>query len=167
MPKPAPQEPILYAKTGGPPVDWRFLEIFCDGVQVDRVLEANVNERWAKRIKVDAAGNILLEGEGDQRAVVEETICGTIEIKYNFEGRVAKSSQIRSVKYDITARVLSVVFRGTAQRYDYEDFPPEKWAELQAADSIGSYIYHNVTGPRGTQTPPYKFTKTAIPLETE
>lgn len=78
----------------------------------------------------------------------------------SFEERVEKSTQVQSITYDPATKVLSVIFKRTPAIYDYQDFPPEKWAELQQAPSIGSWLYHNVT--KG-DPPPYRFNKTAIP----
>lgn len=79
-----------------------------------------------------------------------------------FEEKIAKSSQVNSVTYDAHAKVMSVIFKNTPGfRYDYADFGPAKWAELQAAESIGSYLYRNVTRPIDGQLP-YQFTKVTL-----
>lgn len=80
--------------------------------------------------------------------------------------KIAASSQVAALAYDPTRRELTVEFKkgqGGAPpqfRYVYSDFPPDKWEELQAADSLGSYLYRNVTGGKGRAGDlPYHFTK--------
>lgn len=82
----------------------------------------------------------------------------------SFEDKIAKSSQVNSVTYDPDKKIMSVIFKRTEGfRYDYLDFPAAKWAELQAADSIGSYLYRNVTRPmQGENAPPYQFVKVTL-----
>jgi hypothetical protein len=81
-----------------------------------------------------------------------------------FADKVAASSQVRHVSYDADNRQLHVVFRRTAALYVYSDFPPEKWDELQASDSIGSYLYKHVTRSIAGETP-YQFEKRELPEE--
>lgn len=70
-------EPILYAKTGGPPDDWMTLFVFCDGELVAMCVEADVRGGWAKRFARGADGK-LLPPVGDE--LVVETVRGKIEI---------------------------------------------------------------------------------------
>ena len=79
-----------------------------------------------------------------------------------FAEKIAKSSQVDSVTYDPDKQILSVIFKRTPAIYDYQQFPPAKWAELQAAESIGSYLYRNVTRPNAEGRVPYTFIKTSI-----
>ncbi len=53
------------------------------------------------------------------------------------------SSNINQVKYDTNTRVLSIEYFNNAI-YDYENVPPEVYAELLASDSIGSYVARNI-----------------------
>lgn len=62
-----------------------------------------------------------------------------------FPQKIAKSTQVLDVQYKPETQELLVVFKGTRFVYAYQDFPADKWAELQAADSIGSWLYKNVT----------------------
>lgn len=81
-----------------------------------------------------------------------------------FEEKIAGSSQVKTCSYEPEARKLHAVFKSTpAFEYVYNDFPPEKWIELQAAPSIGSYLIKNVTRrPAGGGDLPYQFEKLAI-----
>jgi hypothetical protein len=79
-----------------------------------------------------------------------------------FADKVAASSQVRHVSYDAEQRQLHVVFRRTPALYVYSDFPAEKWDELQASDSIGSYLYKRVTRPIDGELP-YLFEKRELP----
>lgn len=79
-----------------------------------------------------------------------------------FADKVAASSQVRHVSYDADNRQLHVVFRRTAALYVYSEFPAEKWDDLQAADSIGSYLYKRVTRPIAGELP-YQFEKRELP----
>lgn len=82
-----------------------------------------------------------------------------------FSERVAKSSQVAYCNYYSKTQELVVIFRSSQQwRYTYSDFPPDKWEELHAAPSVGSYLYRNVTRPLpGASAPPYVFRKEAVP----
>jgi len=79
-----------------------------------------------------------------------------------FEQRVEKSSRVCFVDYDPGAAELSVVFRTNPVRYVYLDYPPRMWEELRQAQSIGSFLFHNVTRPKDGVLP-YKFEKRALP----
>lgn len=74
------------------------------------------------------------------------------------EEKIAKSSQVAALLYDDRTQELTVEFKNSDYRYVYKDFPADKYAELIAADSLGSYLYRNVTGRKG-QAVPYSFTK--------
>ncbi len=54
-----------------------------------------------------------------------------------------RSSNLRSVGYDDGSRMLEVEFRGGGV-YQYFRVPPEVFAELMAADSLGRYLNENV-----------------------
>lgn len=58
------------------------------------------------------------------------------------------SSQISAVGYDAETQVLEVEFKNAGGKpnsvYQYANFPPEKWAEFQKAESVGSYFYRNI-----------------------
>ena len=79
-----------------------------------------------------------------------------------FAEKVAASSQVRHVSYDADNRQLHVVFKRTPALYIYDEFLPEAWAKLQAADSVGSFLLKNVTRPING-VPPYVFTKAPLP----
>lgn len=79
-----------------------------------------------------------------------------------FADKVAASPQVRHVSYDAEHRQLHIVFRSTPALYVYSGFSPEKWAELQAAESIGSYLYKRVTRPIDGELP-YQFEKRELP----
>lgn len=61
-----------------------------------------------------------------------------------FADKIAKSSQVLNISYDPKKLELAVVFQGGPAVYAYQDVPPELWEELQAADSIGSFLHHKV-----------------------
>lgn len=74
------------------------------------------------------------------------------------EEKIAKSSQVAALGYDAEKQTLQVEFRNSGFVYIYDAFPPDKYAELIAADSLGSYLYRNVTGGKG-RSAPFGFTK--------
>ena len=55
------------------------------------------------------------------------------------------SSNISEVGYDETSRVLEVLF-SNGSVYQYFDVPPQIYAELMQAGSIGQYLTANVKG---------------------
>lgn len=83
-----------------------------------------------------------------------------------FQQRVDASKYVQALSYSAERRVLDVVFRSNpGWIYAYEEFPPGKWEELQAAESVGSYISRVVVGPVGKNRPPlppFKYTKRAV-----
>lgn len=54
-----------------------------------------------------------------------------------------KSSNIEAIGYDAPSAVLRVKFLRSAA-YDYADVSPVSWAQLQTADSVGSYIARHI-----------------------
>lgn len=50
-----------------------------------------------------------------------------------------ESSNIAAIGYDPESRTLQVDFK-TGKRYQYQNVPPEIFAEFQAADSVGKYF---------------------------
>lgn len=57
------------------------------------------------------------------------------------------SSQIAAIGYDPDSQTLAVQFIETGAEgrlYHYLNFPPEKFAELEAAESKGSYFYKRI-----------------------
>jgi hypothetical protein len=50
------------------------------------------------------------------------------------------STVIEKSAYDPATRTMSVWFRASGRRYDYEDVPPETYAAYRAAFSKGSYF---------------------------
>lgn len=83
-----------------------------------------------------------------------------------FSRRVSKSTYVKSVYYHDDKRDLDVIFQANPGfLYSYHDFPSDMWAELQAAESVGSYISRVVVGPTGKNrppVPPFKYTKRAV-----
>lgn len=79
-----------------------------------------------------------------------------------FADKVAASSQVRHVTYDADNRQLHVVFKRTPALYVYSDFSPEKWVELQEAESVGSYLFKSVTRPIDGELP-HQFEKRELP----
>ncbi|HID53085.1 MAG TPA: KTSC domain-containing protein [Anaerolineae bacterium] len=53
------------------------------------------------------------------------------------------SSSLASVGYDSESQVLEIEFN-TGRVYQYFDVPQSEYDGLMAADSHGSYFYHNV-----------------------
>lgn len=88
------------------------------------------------------------------------------DTRSEFDRKVDKSTYVSKVSYIADKRVLEIIFRSNpGSLYSYEEFPPEKWAELQAAESVGSYISRVVVGPTGKNrppVPPFKYTKRAV-----
>lgn len=68
------------------------------------------------------------------------------------------SSNVAAVGYDGVTRTLAVQFKGGAKVYHYKDVPPETYAELSKAESVGKFIGQNVVG---------KFEHTAIVVAKE
>lgn len=65
--------------------------------------------------------------------------------------RIVDSTSIRAVRYSEERRALAVRFRsGTA--YEYEGVPPEEYARLLAAGSLGAYLNTRIK-------PRYRFTR--------
>ena len=58
------ERPILYAKSGGPPVNWRKLRIMrvSTGKEVRDVVEANAFEGWVVQALRDDEGNLKRRG---------------------------------------------------------------------------------------------------------
>lgn len=54
-----------------------------------------------------------------------------------------RSSTLRAVAYDEASRTLFVQFRSSAT-YEYRDVPPETYAALLAARSVGSFFTKRV-----------------------
>jgi hypothetical protein len=54
-----------------------------------------------------------------------------------------KSSNIKSVGYDRTARALEIEFH-SGQVHQYADVPPTKHAEMLKAKSIGQYFHQSI-----------------------
>lgn len=50
-----------------------------------------------------------------------------------------ESSNIAAIGYDAESRTLQVDFK-TGKRYQYQNVPPETFAEFKAADSVGKYL---------------------------
>lgn len=50
------------------------------------------------------------------------------------------STVIEKSAYDPETRTMSVWFRASGRRYDYDDVPPETYAAYRAAFSKGSYF---------------------------
>lgn len=53
------------------------------------------------------------------------------------------SSMLASAGYDPTSQTLEVEFN-TGRVYQYFDLPQSEYDGLMAADSLGSYFYHNI-----------------------
>lgn len=73
------------------------------------------------------------------------------------------SSQIDSIGFDATTKTLEIAFHGRKDAqgvrtapsvYQYKEFPADKWAEFQAAESKGKYFGANIKGR-------YAYTKTS------
>lgn len=54
-----------------------------------------------------------------------------------------ESSNIAAIGYDADSKTLQVDFK-TGKRYQYQNVPPETFAEFQAADSVGKYFAANI-----------------------
>ncbi len=54
-----------------------------------------------------------------------------------------ESSNLASVGYDPTSKVLEIEFK-TARIYEYYDVPQDEYDGLMVASSHGSYFYHNI-----------------------
>ncbi len=50
-----------------------------------------------------------------------------------------ESSNIAAIGYDADSKTLQVDFK-TGKRYQYQNVPPETFAEFKAADSVGKYF---------------------------
>jgi hypothetical protein len=50
------------------------------------------------------------------------------------------STSIRKMAYDPDSRILSVWFVASGKRYEFEDVPPETFAEFQAAFAKGRFF---------------------------
>lgn len=75
-----------------------------------------------------------------------------------FEQKLAKSTQLKTVTYDPTKQVLSVIFQGSpGWVYDYAGVKPSDWAAFQKADSLGSHHHYAIKGK-------FPFTKRLAPI---
>ena len=70
-----------------------------------------------------------------------------------------KSTQVESIGYDAASKTLAVKFIRTPSTYRYHDVSPEKFAELQNAESVGSFVHHNFVKSKAP------FTKIPAPIE--
>jgi len=61
----------------GRPVDRK---VFCDGVEVDDVLEANTEQGWYRRPVKGASGRLLVDRHRNE--IITMTVRGRIEIVY-------------------------------------------------------------------------------------
>lgn len=55
-----------------------------------------------------------------------------------------KSSNVKSIGYDMAAQELEVEFNSGV--YVYSDVPPQVYSELMAAESAGKYVAANIKG---------------------
>lgn len=65
--------------------------------------------------------------------------------------RIVDSTSIRAVRYSEERRALAVRFRSGAA-YEYEGVPPDEYARLLAAESLGGYLNTRIK-------PRYRFTR--------
>lgn len=70
-----------------------------------------------------------------------------------------KSSQVESVGYDAASKTLAVKFIRTPATYHYHDVSAEKFADLQKAESVGSFVHKHFVKPK------HAFTKIPAPVE--
>lgn len=80
------ERPIVfnYAKAGGPPDEWERLEVVDreTGDLISDVVEANADEGWFIRHVVDPeTGEVVVEGEGDDRRIKTERVEQLITIR--------------------------------------------------------------------------------------
>lgn len=54
-----------------------------------------------------------------------------------------ESSNIAAIGYDAESKTLQVDFT-SGKRYQYQNVPPETFAEFQAANSVGKYFAANI-----------------------
>lgn len=75
-------DPIIYAKVGGPPHDWQNVKIIDldTGAAIDLVHEVNTSEGWLVRSKRNAEGSIYADPDGSGE-VARERIEGRFEIR--------------------------------------------------------------------------------------
>lgn len=55
------------------------------------------------------------------------------------------SSNVEAIMYHQKSRELIVTYRG-GREYVYRDVPPEIWAGIEAAESVGRYLHEFVKG---------------------
>lgn len=72
------------------------------------------------------------------------------------------SSNLFALGYDSGLFILRATFKPSNTIYDYFDVPPEIYAALMAAPSLGKYFGENIAGPRGGPAP-FKFGKVGTP----
>lgn len=56
-----------------------------------------------------------------------------------------KSSQMAAHGYGPVAKTLAVRFQ-SGEIYHYKDVPPETYANMTKATSLGSFLHHNIKG---------------------
>lgn len=63
---------------------------------------------------------------------------------------VENSSNVANVEYDADTEVMTVKYKNN-RSYDYHDVPPEVFADIQKAESVGTYLAENVKGKFSTK----------------
>lgn len=72
------------------------------------------------------------------------------------------SSKLLALGYDSGLFILRATFNPSNAMYDYFDVPPEVYAALMSAPSLGKFFGEQIAGPRGGPAP-YKFGKVGTP----
>ena len=68
------------------------------------------------------------------------------------------SSMLKQAEYAPTARLLHLTYKDGAT-WDYEDVPPDVWAAMKAAESVGKFVAAKIK-------PVYKATKVSGKAQT-
>lgn len=65
-------------------------------------------------------------------------------MKPNIALKPIESSSIAAIGYDPATQTLGVQFKRSPEVHHYSDVLPKKWADLQAAESVGSFFASHV-----------------------
>lgn len=60
------------------------------------------------------------------------------------ELKPVQSSNVASIGYDGSEKILYIKFKGSNKIYEHHGVPYEVFKELQASDSVGSYYARNI-----------------------
>jgi len=79
------------------------------------------------------------------------------------EMKPVTSSQITSIGYAADTETLAILFKGGTSPYHYTGVPASVYADLMAAESVGSFFHNNIKPFKDK----YPFVKQPVPEKKE